>query len=55
MGSVHRNKGPDNEPGNENVEQNKTGRSGFAAEPELCSSFLLVFKDFLRGWACAFQ
>lgn len=35
MGSVCRNKGPDNEPGNENAKQNKTGRNAFLAEPGL--------------------
>lgn len=54
MGSVCRNKGPDNEPGSENAKQNRTGGNAFVAEPGfylLC--FLLVFQDFLRGWDCA--
>lgn len=35
MGSVCRNKGPDNEPGNENAKQNKTGRNAVVAESRL--------------------
>lgn len=46
MGSVCRNKGPDNEPGSENAKQNKTGENAFVAEPGLC--LLWLFAAFPR-------
>lgn len=47
MGSVCRNKDPDNEPGNENAKQNKTGKKCFCCRAlgSVCCSFWL--KDFL--------
>lgn len=50
MGSVCRNKGPDNEPGNENAKQNKTGRNAFVAEPGLCLLKLLAGFQRLSSW-----
>lgn len=58
MGSVCRNKDPDNEPGNENAKQNKTGKKRFCCRAlgSVCCSFWL--KDFLSGylaWDLGFQ
>lgn len=53
MGSVCRNKGPDNEPGNENAKQNKTGKNAVVAESRLYLLQLLAASQRLYlclGW-----
>lgn len=50
MGSVCRNKGPDNEPGNENAKQNKTGRNAVVAESRLYLLQLLAASQRLHLW-----
>lgn len=50
MGSVCRNKGPDNEAGNENAKQNKTGRNAVVADSRLCLLQLLAASQRLYSW-----
>lgn len=63
MGSVCWNKGPDNEPGNENANQNKTGRNAVVAESRLYLLQLLAASQrlylwlgwcFPQCWSCCF-
>lgn len=55
MGSMCRNKGPDNEAGNENAKQNKTGGNAFVAGLDLLKLLAAFQRLFFHGWGCGFQ